>query len=92
VYTIENFPVFIEAMYKDHGYFKLQTDHSLLNNSSHPNIKNIDILEYEEVFHTDYDLFGIDNDIKKQYAEKNKELMRKMLGIKNIGNKLNELQ
>tara|TARA_B100001094_G_scaffold332731_1_gene406098 strand:+ start:2334 stop:3137 length:804 start_codon:yes stop_codon:yes gene_type:complete len=92
VYTIENFPVFIEAMYRDHGYFKLQTDHSLLNNSSHPNIKNIDILEYEEVFHTDYDLFGIDNDIKKQYAEKNKELMRKMLGIKNIGNKLNELQ
>lgn len=91
VYTKENFPIFIEAMYKDHGYFKLQTDHSLLNNSSHPNIKNIDILEYEEVFHTDYDLFGIDNNIKKQYANKNIELMLQMLTIKDIGNKFNEI-
>ena len=91
VYTKDNFHVFIEAMYKDHGYFKLQTDHSLLTNSSHPNIKNIDILEYEEVFHTDYDLFGVDNNVKRDYAEKNKKLMREMLSIRNIGNKLNEI-
>lgn len=91
VYTKENFSIFIEAMYKDHGYFKLQTNHSLLNNSSHPNIKNIDILEYEEVFHTDYDLFGINNNIKKQYANKNVELMLQMLTIKDIGNRFNEI-
>ncbi len=90
-YTKDNFHVFIEAMYKDHGYFKLQTDHSLLTNSSHPNIKNIDILEYEEVFHTDYNLFGVDNNVKRDYAEKNKKLMLQMLNIKDIGNKFNEI-
>ena len=91
VYTKENFHVFIEAMYKDHGYFKLQTDHSLLNNSSHPNIKNIDIIEYEEAFHTDYNLFGIDNNIKKEYANKNVDLMLEMLSIKDTGNKFDEI-
>lgn len=84
-YKKENFPDFLEFMYEDHDYFKLQTDHSLLNNTEHPNIKNIDILEYEEVFHTDYDLFGIDNNIKTQYANKNKQLIEELLSIKSIG-------
>lgn len=85
IYTKENFPVFIEFMYKDHDYFKLQQDHSLLNSAGHPNIKNIDIKEYEEVFNTDYDLFGIDNNIKRQYADKNAQLIEQMLSIKSIG-------
>ena len=78
-------------MYKDRGYFKLQTDHSLLTAWGHENIEKIDILEYEEVFHTDYNIFGIDNNLKKEYAEKNKKLMKDMLSIKNIGNKLDEI-
>lgn len=90
-YAKENLYAFIEAMYKDHGYFKLQTNHSLLTAWGHENIEKIDILEYEEVFHTDYNIFGVDNNLKKQYANKNVELMLQMLAIKDIGNKFNEI-
>jgi hypothetical protein len=79
---------FIECMYKIHSYFKFDAHTSLLTNSSHPNIKKIDILEYEEVFNTDYNIFGIDNEIKKDYSTKNNNLIREMLSIKDIDNKL----
>ena len=91
VYTKENLLVFLDAMYKDHRYFKPAKDHSLFDAWGHENIEKINVLEYEEAFHTDYDLFGIDNDIKKQYANKNLELMLQMLTIRDIDNKFKEL-
>ena len=45
-------------------------------------------IEYEEVFNTDYNIFGIDNEIKKDYSTKNNNLIREMLSIKDIDNKL----
>ena len=86
--TRDIFADFIEYMYKAHSYFEVETHASLLTNSSHPNIKSIDILEYEEAFDTDYDMFGVNNEIKQDYSTKNKNLIKEMLSIKDIGNKL----
>ena len=86
--TRDIFADFIEYMYKAHSYFESEAHASLLTNSSHPNIKSIDILEYEEAFDTDYDMFGVNNEIKQDYSTKNKNLIKEMLSIKDIGNKL----
>mgnify|MGYP005711652591 CR=1 FL=1 len=51
VYTKENLLVFLDAMYKDHRYFKPAKDHSLFDAWGHENIEKINVLEYEEAFH-----------------------------------------